>query len=237
MWTDAVDLRDFYASDLGRVVRRMLTLCIRGIWPDVRGLNVLGLGYATPFLGPFRAEAQRVIAAMPAAQGVLHWPQEGAVLTSLVEEADLPFPDRSVDRVLVVHALECAEPAGPMMRELWRILADGGRLLVVVPNRRGVWARFERTPFGHGRPYSASQLSLALRDAMFTPCQSATALYVPPVNSRALLSAAAAWETIGQRWFTTFAGVVAIEATKQIYAGHFAAEEVPKKAYAPLVPR
>jgi hypothetical protein len=33
-----------------------------------------------------------------------------------------------------------------------------------------------------------------------------------------VLSAAGAWESVGERWFTTFAGVAMIEATKQIYA-------------------
>ena len=218
MWTDVVDLRDFYATGLGRVARRMIARRIRQLWPDLHGLNVLGLGYVTPFLGVFRAEAERVVAVMPAAQGVIHWPAGEPGLTALGDHTDLPLPDNSIDRALIVHALECAERTRPMMREVWRVLADGGRLLVVVPNRRGLWARFERTPFGHGRPYSPGQLSRSLREAMFTPYQSSTALYVPPVGSRMILSSAAAWEEVGQRWFTTFAGIVMFEATKQIYA-------------------
>ncbi|MDZ3838304.1 MAG: methyltransferase domain-containing protein [Rhodospirillales bacterium] len=231
MWTDVVDLRDFYATGLGRTARRMIARRIRQLWPDLSGRNVLGLGYVTPFLGGFRGEAERVIAIMPAAQGVIHWPPDEPGLTALGDHTDLPLPDNSIDRALIVHALECAERTGPMMREVWRVLSDGGRLLVVVPNRRGVWARFERTPFGHGRPYSSGQLSRSLRDAMFTPYQSGTALYVPPVGSRMILSSASAWEEIGQRWFTTFAGVVMLEATKQIYAAPPAAALARKPAY------
>ena len=219
MWTDAVDLRDFYASSLGRVARRMIARRIRALWPDARGLSILGLGYAAPFLGVFRAEAERVLAVMPAAQGVLHWPSEAPGLTTLAEEIALPLADRAIDLVLLIHALECAEHTRPMMREIWRVLADGGRMIVVVPNRRGLWARFERTPFGHGRPYTPAQLSRVLRDTMFTPYRSGTALYIPPIRSRMLLSSAGAWENIGQRWFTSFAGVVVFEASKQIFAG------------------
>jgi len=231
MWTDVVDLRDFYATGLGRIARRMIARRIRQLWPDLSGRNVLGLGYVTPFLGGFRGEAERVIAIMPAAQGVIHWPPDEPGLTALGDHTDLPLPDNCIDRALIVHALECAERTGPMMREVWRVLSDGGRLLVVVPNRRGLWARFERTPFGHGRPYSSGQLSRSLRDAMFTPYQSGTALYVPPVGSRMILSSASAWEEIGQRWFTTFAGVVMLEATKQIYAAPPAAALARKPAY------
>lgn len=231
MWIDAIDLRDFYGTALGRIARRIIGRRIRAVWPDVRGMRVLGLGYATPFLAPFRGEAERVLALMPSRQGVVRWPADEPGLTALAGEAHLPFPDRSFDRILVVHALECTEQTQPMMRELWRVLADGGHLLVVAPNRRGLWCRFERTPFGHGRPYSAGQLSRFLQEAMFLSQRSAVALFVPPVDSRMLLSMAPAWEEIGQRWFTNFAGVVMCEATKQIYAGQSAVAETRRAAY------
>ncbi len=231
MWTDVADLRDFYASGLGRVARRMIGRRIRALWPDLRGLSLLGLGYATPFLGVFRGEASRIIAAMPAAQGALHWPVHAPGMTALIDETALPLADREVERVLLVHALECAEQSGRMMRELWRVLADGGRMIVVTPNRRGLWARFERTPFGHGRPFSRSQLSRQLRDGMFTPFQSSMALFYPPLRSRMLLSAAPAWEEIGQRWFPTFAGVVVFEATKQIYGAALIEERQAVRGY------
>lgn len=218
-WTDVVDLRDFYASGLGQVARRIIRRRIRQIWPDVTGLRVLGIGYATPYLRPFRAEAERVIAVMPASQGVQFWPADEPNLVALSDETELPLPDRSVDRLLVVHALESAEQLRGMMREAWRVLTDGGRLLVVVPNRRGIWARLERTPFGSGRPYGPSQLSGLLRDCMFTPLQSHNALYVPPTQWRMVLKSAPLWEKVGPRLFPPLGGVLLMEASKQIYAG------------------
>jgi SAM-dependent methyltransferase len=235
MWTDAVDLRDFYKSPLGAVARRMIGRRIHALWPDVHGQSVLGVGYALPYLSILKADAIRVAAAMPAAQGVIAWPADGAGLTMLIDETDLPLADCSIDRVLLVHALECAERTRPMMRELWRVLADGGRMIVVAPNRHGLWALFETTPFGHGRPYTAAQLSRGLRDAMFTPHQATPALFVPPVRSRVLLSSATAWERLGERWFSSFAGVVVFEATKQIHAIRLtaAAERAPAYAAVP----
>ena len=217
MWADVVDLRDFYAGSLGRVARRMIRRRIRLTWPDVTNENVLGLGYATPYLRGFRDEAQRVIAMMPASQGVLHWPPEGPGQATLVDEGELPLPDLSMDRVLLVHALEFSEQLRPMLREVWRVLSDRGRLLVVAPNRRGIWARLERTPFGHGHPYTNLQLSRLLRDNMFTPIRGAAALYLPPIRSRLVLTTAPAWERLGDRWLATVSGVVIIEAGKQIY--------------------
>ncbi|MDX1710631.1 MAG: methyltransferase type 11, partial [Rhodovibrionaceae bacterium] len=57
-----------------------------------------------------------------------------------------------------------------------------------------------------------------LRDNSFIPIESTQALFVPPSRSRTILRAAPAWERIGRRWFPRFAGVVMVEARKQLYA-------------------
>jgi hypothetical protein len=76
----------------------------------------------------------------------------------------------------------------------------------------------ERTPFGQGHPYSPGQLSRLLRDNLFQPGERASALHFPPITSSMLLRTAGAWENLGQRWGNAFAGVVLMEADKQIYA-------------------
>ena len=219
MTVDVVDLRDFYASRLGQVARRMIRRRIRLLWPDLHGMRILGLGYAGPYLRVFRDEAERAIALMPASQGVLPWPSEGPNAAALVDESELPLQDYSIDRVLLVHGLEFTGHVRALLKEIWRVLAGGGRLLVVAPNRRGIWARLDRTPFGQGHPYTATQLIRALREADFTPQQVTSALFVPPNGSRMVLRSAVAVERICERWwFSTFAGVCVVEATKQIYA-------------------
>ena len=218
MYNDAVDLREFYETNLGQVARQSIKRQIETIWPSVSGMTVLGLGYATPFLDSFVGASLRVIAMMPAQQGVLTWPPSGRNLVALIDEGDLPLQDVSVDRVLVIHGLECTEQLRRMLHEVWRVLTGNGRLLVVVPNRRGLWARFDRTPFGHGHPYSPSQLSRMLRSNGFTPTVTTRALYAPPYPWPMVLRSATAIEDLGARWFKQLGGVVIIEASKQIYA-------------------
>ena len=77
-----------------------------------RGQRVLGIGYATPYLGLFREEAERCLAFMPAAQGVVKWPTTRPALAALVDEIELPLPDGAVDRVLLVHSLEMSHDSG-----------------------------------------------------------------------------------------------------------------------------
>jgi SAM-dependent methyltransferase len=234
MPSDVVDLRDFYRTGLGQVARRMIRGAIRRVWPDLHGMRLLGIGYPTPFLAAISPETERTIGLMPAYLGVLGWSPEGRNLVTLADEGELPFADYSIDRVLLVHALETSEQVAPMLKEIWRVLAGGGRLLIVVPNRRGIWARLDRTPFGSGRPYTMSQLSQLLRDEQFTPVGSDTALFIPPARKRMILRSALAWERIGRRWFPTFAGVVLVEATKQIYAKPAPARALRRRlGYAP----
>ena len=235
MWSNVVDLRNFYRSKMGRVARRVIRDHVRTHWADVAGMNVLGIGYATPYLGAFRDEAARVVSVMPARQGVLRWPADAPNLTTWTDEAELPFPDVSMDRVLLVHALESSEQLRPMLREIWRVMADGGRLLAVVPNRSGIWARLDRTPFGHGHPYNNSQISTLLRDTMFDPLGGHFGLFMPPSRRRVLIASAPALERIGGRWFPRLGGVLFIEASKQIYAAApVAAPARRRRAYAVL---
>jgi SAM-dependent methyltransferase len=217
MSLDVVDFRNFYAHRLGVVARRFVGRGIRGLWADTAGERVLGIGYATPYLGLFREEAERCLAFMPAAQGVVKWPTARPTLASLVDEYAMPLPDSAMDRVLLVHALESTEDAAAFLREVWRVLSAGGRLLAVVPNRRGLWARMDTTPFGYGRPYSRTQIIQLLRDAWFTPTSWGEALYVPPIARGWFLRSAVAWERTGATLSAPFAGVHLVEATKQVY--------------------
>jgi SAM-dependent methyltransferase len=216
MRRDVLDLRAFYATPLGRVARVMLTRKVEEAWGDTRGLDVLGLGYATPFLDSASRRARRVVAAMPATQGVEVWPLGDRNQACLVEETALPLPNAMFDRVLAVHALEEAEDPSALLAEIGRVLAPTGRLIVAVASRDGAWAGAEATPFGHGRPFSRSQLERLIREADLEPAGWTRALYVPP------MAFASGWaegfEQVGARLWPRFAGVILMEAVKQTFA-------------------
>ena len=215
---DVFELQEFYADPLGGVARHLISHRVRARITNPKGLTILGLGYATPYLGGWRDEAQAVFGFMPARQGVARWPRDAANLATLVDEAYLPLPDGSVDLVLVVHGLEFTDNLTDTLREVWRVLKAGGRIIAVVPNRRGLWAMRDANPFGHGRPFSRTQLSKILREAMFDPGGWAYALHMPPFNRGFLRRSAAWWERAGLWLWPGVAGVIIVEATKQVYA-------------------
>lgn len=232
---DIVDLRAFYASVLGRVAERSIADALGAMWPDLPGERLVGLGYALPWLERFGARAERRFAFMPAGQGAVRWPAEGGSATALVFGEELPLPDASVDRVLLVHALEHAESPAETLKEIWRVLAPNGRLLVVVPNRRGIWARFEHTPFGTGRPFSSGQIAGLLRETNFTQGASGEALFFPPSRRRWMLRFHGIFERMGRRLWPIFAGVLVVEAQKRLYQGLPVARRASRRVFVPVL--
>lgn len=209
---------DFYATARGAVTARLLRERLALLWPDLRGQSVLGMGYAAPYLRLWRENAARCVALTPAQVGVARWPAGAANLSCTAEEDALPFPDLCFDRIILVHGLEAAENARRMLREVWRVLKDDGRLLIVAPNRRGMWAHLESTPFGHGQPYSAGQIGQLLAATLFRVERRDGALFLPPSNVRLVLRSAPVLERIGHRAVPGLAGVSITEAVKDVYA-------------------
>ena len=219
MNADIVDLRDFYASRLGQATARAIGMALAPLWQSISQERLLGLGYTLPYLDRLSADADRTLAFMPAAQGAIRWPSAGSSTSAMVDESCLPLGDASVDRVLMVHALEFAENPSQLLCEVWRTLAPGGRLVIVIPNRSGVWARFDRTPFGSGRPWSRGQAQRLLHGAMFSPSGVNQALFFPPFRRAGFVNLANPLERAGRRAWPLFAGVFIIEATKLVYRG------------------
>src|SRR5260370_40440771 len=155
---DVHNLQSFYASPLGEVSRRLVGRVIRARWEESAGLSLGALGYERPYLDRLRDKAKRCLALMPAEHGVVIWPEARCCAVALVDIEMLLLPDGSIDRLLLAHALEAADRPDMLLEEVWRIMAPEGRIIVIVPSRRGVWARADGTPYGQGLPYSKTQL-------------------------------------------------------------------------------
>jgi SAM-dependent methyltransferase len=216
MALDSRQLEEFYDGRMGIVARRLIGQSLRRSWHNLGGRRLLGYGYAVPYLRLF-AEAERAIAAMPESQGAVPWGLGGRVQTALVEELALPFPDAMFDCVLVIHGLELAESQRPLLRELWRVMTSEARLIVVAPNRASLWAQLEKSPFGHGQPYTKTQLGRLLGDALFQPERWDSALFLPPFGRRRAVRTGHFWERVGHRLWPQLAGVHIVEATKSLY--------------------
>lgn len=216
MRPDILDLQRFYESPKGQQAHRILLPLLRRQWRNLKGLRLLGVGYATPYLGPFRAESDRTLALMPADQGARTWPQRTRNLTLMAEDESWPFEDQAFERILFIHALEFAENPDALLSECARILTPPGRLMLVLPNRLGWWARSERTPFGQGHPYSLMQIAALLERQGFTMTAWRGALYGPPADTIWLRRASLFWESFGRHLTPGLSGLLLVEAARII---------------------
>ncbi|MCB1387514.1 MAG: methyltransferase domain-containing protein [Nitratireductor sp.] len=219
MSVDVVDLREFYASPLGRQARRSLAAAMRraGGLPD--DADTVGFGYPLPVLDLVLTANDRAVVLMPARQGAIRWPRQGANRTALTEDDELPLATGSVQCIVMMHVLENASDPALVLDEVWRVLVPEGRLVLVAPNRRGLWARFEHTPFGNGSPFSRGQLSLLLRKARLTPANWQGCLDFPPIRLRWLLRTYPVVDRIARRVWPIFCGAHLVVATKRLYQG------------------
>ncbi len=238
MHMDVTELREFYASNLGKAAENSLLMNLSALWGSSQGEQLLGLGYPVPLLNRFAPDCEKAYCLMPALQGALQWPSKGQPTTVLSHDDEFPFREASFDRILMTHFLEHAENTDECLAEAWRVLSPGGKLIIVVPNRRGVWARFENTPFGTGKPYSKSQLNKALRQTQFTPEIWTDALHFPPSSREFSLRIRPSIERIGKRIWPVFSGVICVSATKRLFQGIPATARAKRRFAVPvLVPQ
>ncbi|AXI45348.1 hypothetical protein C1J03_04410 [Sulfitobacter sp. SK012] len=219
MHLDVQDLRNFYyRSALGRAAQKSLRGRMLELWPEAQGQTVVGFGFAAPLLRPYLKNARRVMTLMPGPQGVMPWPAGMANTSVLTEETLWPIETGHVDKLVVLHGLETSERPSDLLEECWRVLGPGGRALFIVPNRAGVWARRDRTPFGYGRPYSIGQLDTQLRKHQFLPERHLGALYQFPSAKRVWMKSGPLFEQIGSKIPSIVAGgAFMVEATKLVY--------------------
>jgi SAM-dependent methyltransferase len=219
MHLDVLDLRQFYyRTRLGRVAQMAVRDALLRLWPAAGAETVAGFGFAVPLLRPYLAEARRVTSLMPGPQGVMHWPAGMPNVSVLCSEMDWPVETGSIDKLVVMHGLETSENPRAVLDEAFRVLGPGGRAVFIVPNRAGLWARRDGTPFGYGRPYSLSQLEAQVKAQGFVPERHASALYAPPSETRFWLRSHGMWERTGQKLSAVKSGgVFLLEVSKQVY--------------------
>jgi SAM-dependent methyltransferase len=232
---DVVSLRQFYATPFGEAVCGLIGRSLRDLWPHARGEVVLGIGYSTPYLEAYDGEASPLMVCMPAQQGAAYWPPSRGNVVFLAHESELPLPENSVNRILLIHSVENSEQLSWMFEEIWRVLTPGGRVLAIVPNRLGSWARSSRSPFGYGRPFSVAQLRDLMTSHHLTLTRSTSALFIPPLRITLLWKIAQKIETLGKWICPFFGGVLLVEAEKQIYAA-IRQPVVTRKGYRMPVP-
>ena len=212
-------LAEFYASPMGKMVRRLILRRLASLYPPnpnlVGDMRIsAGIGYARPYMPFLARHFSRQILLQFGGDAPRAWPESKASRLAAVNEAALPLLASSLEHVLLVHGLEVAAAPSALLDEIWRLLKGGGRLSLVVPHRRSRWASREHTPFGQGQPFSPKQVRQLLESQGFHVHVIHRALALPPYTPPFYTRFAPLTERISYR----FGGVLVVEAEKMLYA-------------------
>lgn len=231
-WPDVKEIKGFYESPLGAAVAKLLRAEVKRYLGDAHNSEILGIGFAGPYLLPFLNRKIPPIALMPAKQGSAPWPGGEKNLSLLAKESSLPFADDSFDIVLVAHAIEYTGNQIGLLEEAWRVLKPNGKILIIAPNRVSIWSRSGKTPFGFGHSFTGLNLTALINDAGFTMKSMDTAIFIPPVNNRLLLKYQNAINLVAGKIVHPLGGVIIATAEKQIYGlTSRIKKEIPAPAY------
>jgi len=218
LYPTAYDLKSFFNSFTGRIIRGIIRDRLIELWPTEKKLRYVGLGYAMPYMRPYMEQSERVFCIMPPSLGVHQWPERDKNLVCLGDDHALTLETNSVDRIIVTHHLEYLDNPENAFNEMYRVLKSTGKIIIVVPNRMGLWTRADWCPLGQGKPYSARQVETFLKDNMFVHERTCQALFTPAFQSTFWLRGARVFEKIGKVLYPALGGVHVIEASKQLYA-------------------
>ena len=222
MRLDAIELEEFYSgTELGRTTKELINRVLEAKIDTDSGSLTIGFGFACPFLENKLKESENtdMLLLMPSEQGVISWPKNSKNVCALVDEVSWPVNTSSADLILVSHGLEVSDNQDLLLQEARRVLKDSGKLVILVPNRTGFWARSDSTPFGYGKPYSLSQLTSLLRKNQFQIDCITTNLYGFPAKGGYWLKSLFLWEKLGRKLNSLFlGGLLVVEARKDVYA-------------------
>lgn len=211
MTIDILDLENFYSSRLGQLAATHLKNAITRI-DTAAGDNLDNIDFGVGFVSSLVLGAKPIL--MPAQQGTVR----GVGQNILVDEHLLPFADNQIGSLLAMHYLEHSRDADHALRELWRVLVPEGRLTLIVPNRRGLWSRRDRTPFGVGHPYSRRQLRRLCQETGFVAVSWTSALHFLPFWHLGIESVSPFFEKSGRSILPEMAGALVVVLVKRVPA-------------------
>jgi len=176
---------------------------------DIFGFHAIQVGLAEcPFLAQSRIAARWTVDVASPAQ-------------VLADPCWLPFPENSLDLIVLPHALEFAAEPHQLLREVYRAVRPEGQVLIAGFNPFSLFGA--RRYFGHGEspPWNGSFITLyRLKDWLallgFEVTGGGLDCYVPPFTQEKWLSRCGFFEAAGDRWWPISGGVYYLRATKKV---------------------
>jgi SAM-dependent methyltransferase len=181
--------------------------------------------------------ARPVLSLPPQEDSLISTQPQPEPISLFCELDNLPFPDASIDLVVLPHALEMARDPHQTLREVERVLVPEGRVVITGFNPASLWGLRQRV--GHVRQgVGLKRAGDTPSPAMFLPRTGEFIGYWrlrdwlrllsfqleggrfgcwrPPVRSAAWLERFAWMDRVGERWWPVFGAVYFLVAVKRV---------------------
>jgi SAM-dependent methyltransferase len=200
-------LAEWFATPLGRYLLAREQAWFDRTVANIFGFHAIQLGLPEyPFLAQSRITARWTVDATLPAQ-------------LLADPQWLPFPESSLDLVVLPHALEFSADPHQLLREVHRTLRPDGQIVIAGFNPFSLFGA--RRYFGRGKtpPWNGSFIALyRLKDWLallgFEVTGGGLDGYVPPFAQEKWLSRFGFFESAGDRWWPIAGGVYVVRAVK-----------------------
>ena len=224
MSMDVAEIESFYQRAEGMFVAGLLHQdleLLQTIWTEKDAhqrapIDKIAVGFPFSLLESHHLPA----VLMPAETGALAWGGTEGIAVASIDSAAWPLATEMCDRMIILHALELVRDPQGFLDEAWRCLRGSGELVLIVPHRRGFWARSDKTPFGQGRPFSRRQIRRQLDQAGFEVAELKPSLFIPAFGLGLPNGVRHKVNRLGRYIWPMFGGVLIIRAIKKLYSPH-----------------
>jgi SAM-dependent methyltransferase len=238
MSSQIIGLQDWFATPPGRYALAWESAQYQRAVADIFGYHALQLGL--PALDglhsnriPHRWLASDSVlasdAAPPQDDAQSSAPNGAPRIALLTDFAALPFPESSLDLVLLPHTLELSADPHETLHEVERVLLPEGKLVISCFNRASFWGLRQRRArlyqrLGLGELYLPEsgdflgywRLRDWLRLLSFEVESVAFGCYRPALRSEQWLARFAWMDRVGERWWPILGSVYFVVATKRV---------------------
>lgn len=219
------DYAHWRATTVGKLTERLEQDVILALAGPLAGKRVLDVGCGDGAYGLSAARRGARVTGVDASSRMLEAARGRAASNHIdleLREGDvrrLPFEDSSFDVVLAVTVLCFVEDASAAVREMARVLAPGGRLVIGELGRLSTWAAWRRLrgwigsrTWRRARFRGAGELARLVRPAGLVVEEVRGAVYYPPMGPLARLLAPL--DSLPGRITTLGAAFIAVAARK-----------------------
>lgn len=206
----------FYKTTSGNYLSNEIENLLIRSWSeaDIARCHTLCLGYPPPGLKAVSSKAASFALFTPAFLGPKKMIKNGKSYSAMGDETHLPLHPGSYDRALIFHALEYMEDPVSFLEEVWKVLSPGGRVFMMVPNKKGAWKKSGIPTTAATKGFLFREIKTLLMEKGFTITGNFGASYGLPVDFFGTVLFSGLLKTLSGGGSVGFPGFLIFEAEK-----------------------